>query len=182
MKLSSVAELIVVIAAGLGLGRWTDRAAIEYGPAVEPTAIYRFRGFASGFFAGAAAVGSLSLLVEVGRRRSPRPWGPGRWAWSVVGLSLASQLALSFFVGVMMNWWTGTMEKYFNLILADTNLNICILTFRYSPHVLIAVWATRVASGAHAAQADAREWSGVAFGILLVVTSSASYVLAAAGL
>ena len=92
-------------------------------------------------------------ISAVTRLTSSRPWlgegsdSPAARRVGVVGLSLASQWAFAFGAGVMMNRWTGTMEKYFNLIFADTNLSVCVMMFRYSPHELIAVWATRLMTG-----------------------------------
>ena len=173
MKLSYVIESIVIVAFGLGFARWHIQDPV-YSPGYAQLiwALW-LKEAGNGFFAGAAIAGFLGLLIEVASRRSPRPWGLGRWAWSVVGLFLLSRHALNTIDVAKLYWSRGyTMASFVEQLLPEARVNLCVWLLDTAPYILIAVGATRLVSGPNAAHGDGREWAGRIFAVLIVVTSA----------
>jgi hypothetical protein len=86
MRISASMQLIVALALGVSLATWQ---------ATEPVMRALLRGapyaawvrvIGGNFLSAAAIVGGLGLAYEIIRGRSQRPWGIGRWTWSIAAL------------------------------------------------------------------------------------------------
>ncbi len=167
MKLSYVIESIVVVAFGLGFARWhIQDPNYSSGYAQLIWALW-LKEAGNGFFAGAAMAGFLGLLIEVASRRSPRPWGLGRWAWSVVGLFLVSRHAIETTHIAKLYWSRGyTLASFVEQLLPEARVNFSNLLFAIVPYIVIAVGVTHwVCAGneGNATPSDGREWAGRVF-------------------
>ncbi len=181
MKLSFVLESIAVVSVGLGLARWHIQDPVYAEGYADSGGAEWLRQVGDGFFAGVAVAGFLGLMVEVAARRSPRPWGLGRWAWSVVGLFVVSRHALGVVFDAIVHWYMGMMKEFAADLLPRLRANLCHWLLAIAPYLIIAVWTTRWVSGPKAGRADGREWAGRIFGILIIVTMVVIDCLATAG-
>jgi hypothetical protein len=154
MRLAAMMELILVAAVGMAVASW-----LIHDPRMAPYYTSAPRGrllkdAADGFLAGAALAGCIAVWVERARRRPPSPWGPGRWAWSIVGLYLLIHYGFIF-----------------ARFPADLRASL-LFWYRNAPaYVLIAVGLTYLAASPEPRpRADGREWAGRVFAVLTVIT------------
>jgi hypothetical protein len=167
MRLAYAIELTALFAVGFALARWhvqdprhanlhTDMWLQEAGDA---------------FFAGAAVIGSLGLFAEVASRRPSRPWGPGRWAWSVVGLFVISRYALLLvYRAIRYHRHRESLGNFFGGIPEDFRNQFSYGLLNVAPFILIALGVTRLTAGRKPVPADAREWAGRMFAALIVIS------------
>ncbi len=182
MRLAFVMESILMAAIGMAFATW-----IIHEPNRVP--FYRYAAWgrqckdaADGFLAAAALAGCLGVWIERARRRSPLPWGPGRWAWSVVGLYILLECGLHFTRKATLDWkgMVGTAAA----VKPSVEILVQILaglpayarhhmldSFRSAPpYILIAVWLTyRAAFSEPCPRADGREWAGRVFAVLVAI-------------
>jgi hypothetical protein len=174
-------EPILALAAGFGLVYavvadpiprpvFIDILSVRLGYLVEP------------FLTGLALVGGLGVALEALRRRSPRGWGWGRWAWSVAGLYLAFEAAATAaqraarpllgrgkmpsraeFAHAVLLSWDFAFTKTVGLL-------------------LVALWASaRLTRRRDEETPDAREWAGRVFAVAAVTWTIFLRLLIAAG-
>ena len=173
MKLASVMELILVAAVGMAVASWLirDPSMAPYYPQAARGRL--FKDATDGFLAGVALAGCVGVWTERAFRRPPSPWGPGRWAWSVVGLYLLLHYGFTF----ARRMTIGTSAKGRPLveilagIPADLRANLLFWYRNAPPYILIAVGLTYLAaSPGPRPRADGREWAGRLFAALTVIT------------
>jgi len=85
-RLGYTLELVVVLAVGMALSRWTARFPDSTRFFAQADMGRQVQFLAEPFLAGAALAGGLGLLIEYLRRQSPPRWGLGRRTWSVAAL------------------------------------------------------------------------------------------------
>jgi hypothetical protein len=176
-------ELVAVCAVGLGLARWHIgdpkyrdaysgmRWSLWLKEAAEP------------FYAGAAVVGCAGVWAEFALRRGPRPWGPGRGAWSFVGLYLLLRFAFGVANDAIRHRRFGTpLGELVAHLPSELRVNFSFWLLNAMPYVLLAILLTRAGGGRQPGPAaDAREWSGRIFAALIVVSGIALNVAVALG-
>ena len=162
MSIAYGLELVLAVAAGLGLVRYAERVAGMPLDLTSRLGLLNAEVYAS---AGVALVGLAGLLVERARRRSPAHWGLGRWSWAVAGL-YAAWVHLVGFEGAAFRGYNqlGLIWVYFyGLREARPSL----------VPMLLSVWLTaRFARLPRDPAPDAREWAGRAFGGFVVVVTA----------
>jgi hypothetical protein len=173
MRLASAMEMILVAAVGMAVASWLihDPSMAQY---YSQGAWGRLlKDATDGFFAGVALAGCIAVWVERARRRPPSPWGPGRWAWSVVGLYLLLHYGFTFARRMMVGTSTNgrPLLEIVAGIPADVRANL-LFWYRNAPtYILIAVGLTYLAASPEPRpRADGREWAGRAFAVLTVIT------------
>jgi hypothetical protein len=173
MRLAAVMELILVSAVGMAVASWLfhDPSMAQYYTQAPRGRL--LKDAADGFLAGVALVGCIAVWVERARRRPPSPWGPGRWAWSVVGLYLLIHYGFTFVRRMMVG--TSTSGRPLVEIVAGIPADLrgsLLFWYRNAPaYVLIAVGLTYLAASSEPRpRADGREWAGRVFAVLTVIT------------
>lgn len=169
MRIAYLVELVVTCAAGLAVARWElgDLKALGGGISRMVFEVEWWARAGSGFLTGLGAAGFVGLAVEVARGRAPRPWGLGRWAWSLVGLWLVARPLFSLASDVAY-WLRGGGEPWRVFLggLPDTLRGAMMLGAWRDPFCLVIALALvrRMASPGPVAT-DAREWAGRGFAI-----------------
>jgi hypothetical protein len=172
MRLASGMELILVTAIGMAVASWLvhDPGMAHY---YAGGLGRRLKDATEGFLAGVALAGCIGVWIERAFRRSPLPWGPGRWAWSVVGLYLLLHYGFTF--ARRMTVGTSTKGRPLTEIVAgvpaDVRANL-LFWYRNSPtYILIAAGLTYLAASQESlTRADGREWAGRVFALLTIIT------------
>ena len=127
-------------------------------------------------FSGAAIVGCAGVWAERAQRRAPASWGPGRWVWSSVGLYAI--LSFGFIVldsAVRSYRHKAAFGDFLGGIPSDARANLASSFVNFPPSMLLALGISYLAVGRRdQPAADAREWSGRTFGVLVVVSSIAA--------
>ena len=173
MRLASAMELILVMAVGMAVASWLirDPSMAQYYPQVARGRL--FKDATDGFLAGVALAGCVGVWIERAFRRSSLPWGPGRWAWSVVGLYLLLHYGFTFARRMTIGTSTNgrPLVEVVAGIPADLRANL-LFWYRNAPaYILIAVGLTYLAaSPGPRPRADGREWAGRLFAALTVIT------------
>jgi hypothetical protein len=173
MRLAAVMELILVTAVGMAVASWLihDPSMAQYYTQAPRGRL--LKDAADGFLAGVALAGCIAVWVERVRRQPPAPWGPGRWAWSVVGLYLLLHYGFTFARRMMVGTSTNgrPLVEIVAGIPADVRASL-IFWYRNAPaYVLIAVGLTYLAASSEPLpRADGREWAGRVFAVLTVIT------------
>jgi hypothetical protein len=166
-------ELILVTAVGLAVASWLlhDPSMAQY--YAQATWGRRLKDATEGFLAAVALAGCVGVWIERAFRRSPLPWGPGRWTWSVVGLYILLHYGFTFARRMMV----GTSSKGRPLmeivagIPPDVRANLLFWYSNAPTYVLIAVGLTYLAASHEPRpRADGREWAGRVFAVLTVIT------------
>lgn len=182
MRLAFVMESIVVAALGMAFATW-----IIHEPNRVPYYRYaawgrQFKDAADGFLAAVALAGCLGVWIERARRRSPRPWGPGRWAWSVVGLYILLDYGFHFTRKAVLDRErmvrisatdkpsVEILGKILAGFHADARLHVFELFRGAPPYILIALGLTYLAACSEPCpRADGREWAGRFFAVLVAI-------------
>ncbi len=177
MRLTYVIELVLAVAVGLALTRvrmsdprMGDTRTVldtDTGRLVEQKAprLPRITAATESVLYGVAFVGGFMTWVERARGRSPLPWGPGRWAWSVLFL----------LVIISLSW----IVIDHHAMLAITQFEVSLpanLKERHasnflenSTRFLLAIGPTYFAGGAHPPSArDSREMAGRLLAVSIV--------------
>jgi hypothetical protein len=172
MKLAYAMELVVVLAIGIAFARWHIGDPV-FTAADIPNRLW-VKTIAEGFLTGVALIGCLGVWTEFATRRSPQPWGPGRWAWSIVGLHVISRFVFSL---IDLAAWSYRSISSGRSISAMTyayqiRMELCFRFLDSVPFMLIALGVTcLVVMRGESSIPDAREWSGRGFATLIVVST-----------
>jgi len=180
LRLGYALELVVVLAVGMSLSRWTAGfpdsarffATADMGRQVQ--------FLAEPFLVGGALAGGLGLLIESLRRRSPPIWGLGRRTWSVAALLvLLSALSLMGTQSAVL-WRNGNRTALSVRTVHYWLRNSYISTFYPAAGwVMAATLVTSFFSGDSAGRArDAREWAGLTLLWLIVAETVVFRILA----
>jgi hypothetical protein len=173
MRLASTMELILVAAVGMAVASWLihDPSMAHY--YAQATWGQWLKEVSDGFLAGVALAGSIAVWIERARRRSPSPWGPGRWAWSVVGLYLILHYGFTFARRMIVGMSTSgrPIVEIVAGIPADLRASL-LFWYRNAPtYILIAVVLTYLAASPEPRpRADGRELAGRVFAVVTVIT------------
>jgi hypothetical protein len=167
MRLASAMELILVAAAGMAVASWYihDPTMAQLHPQARA---WRLKNATDGFLAGVTLAGCIGVWIERALRRSPSRWGPGRWAWSVIGLCHFLHHGFTFAGGMMVRGMTSIeMVGIPAYLRADL-----LFWYRNTPtYILIAVGLTYLAASPEPCpRGDGREWAGRIFAALTVIT------------
>ena len=118
---------------------------------------------------GVAIFEGLVLAVERARGRGPRPWGVGRWTWSIAAIFLVLKAVFDLVSLVLLTVRaTGAMPS------RDTLARYCAyyLSLTFGAHFACALAAFLITAGLTLppapASADAREWSGRVFATFIM--------------
>lgn len=118
---------------------------------------------------GVAIFEGLALAVERARGRGPRPWGVGRWTWSIAAIYVVLKAAFDLVSLVLLTVRaTGAMPTRDTL--ARYFIYYLLLTFgAHFACALAAFIVTAQLAGLPAAPSlDGREWSGRVFAAFVV--------------
>ena len=129
---------------------------------------------------GITIVEGLALAVERARGRGPRPWGIGRWTWSMASIYLVLKVAFDLMRLVLTNsmWRRASWGRAWHEELAPLFIYSLASVFRiYFAFAMAAFLVTvRLAGSPSDPAPDAREWSGRVFAVFVVVWPIASNV------
>ena len=172
MRVSFLLELILAIGVGLGIARYRMSSPVM----TEAFSNQNWVGWSEqaidGVLAGMALVLGAGTWVERLRGRSPDVWGPGRWIWA----SLAIFLPLKE-IGAIVDTVAARLSSVHSDSLAaeiimifqgeDEGLLILVV-----PSLLVALGVTWfLAPSRRDSKPDARDWSGRAFAMLIVLSA-----------
>jgi|GEM_PF-3133730 len=174
MRLSYALELILVVGISLGLTRYRLSDSDHAEAFSNLQWIVRFKDGIDTFYAGVAIVGSVGLLVESVRGRSPKTWGPGRWVWSFVALYLLFRQIDPICGTVSRHIWAVGMNS--NSLISDLIYNVFCnndwFLLTSAAWMLMAMWLTSLfARSPRELNPDGREWAGRVFALLLILTT-----------
>jgi hypothetical protein len=172
LKLASVLELIAVSSVGMATASWLVRDP-QMGPIYsQGTWGTWLKDLVDGFVGGVALSGCVGVWIERARRRSPLPWGPGRWAWSVVGLYLALHYGFTFAYRAINSYRANTsLARIVDGIPTDVRASLLFWLRNAPPFLLIALGITYLgAIPKPIPTPDSREWAGRILAALIVVS------------
>ncbi len=166
MGVAGIMELIAALTVGMGLGRYdylaNQERSVPMAPGVGMTQ--------SSFMAGVVVTAGLGLVVESIRRRGQGfSWGIGRWIWALS--------AISFLMGGARELIEGRIRSYAYRQQFDWIRQVSGIVYRsavwssvsfFDEMVLVFALTYWLAGTRSGVAADAREWGGRAFGLLLV--------------
>lgn len=179
MRLAFLLELVLAVGVGLALDRASRNE--TYTPLLQVHANWVEAArdacdFGGHLLAGIGLVVGLGTWLEAARRRGPKPWGPGRWVWSVMAgfLLWAAALWSASYVYVVSQPHGREYANDLVRNLADTDSDRFLVT---SAGILIAVVATRRLAGVvHGPTPDAREWAGRIYLAVLLLMAGVGWV------
>ena len=166
MGVAGILELIATLTVGMGLARYEYLAHLDQ---TMPTPM-RVGQVKSSFLAGVVVTAGLGLVVESIRRRGQGvTWGVGRWILAISAVSFWMGGARELIEGRIRSYgyredfdWIGQVSGivYKSAIWSSvTFFDEVVIVFA------LTYWLAGSRSGV---VADAREWGGRAFGMLLV--------------
>lgn len=170
MRLAYAMELILIVAVGMAVASW-----IIHGPSMaqyypQAASGRRLKNATDGFLVGVALAGCVGVWIERACRRSPSPWGPGRWAWSVVGLYHLLHYGFTLAGGMTVGMSGMPSIETVAGIPADLRANLLFWYSNATTYILIAVGLTSLAASPEPRpRADGREWAGRVFAGLTVI-------------
>jgi hypothetical protein len=123
------------------------------------------------FFIGVVLVGGLATWVERLRGRSPRPWAPGRWVWSILALFilLANLQGVTDYFAINVLARRDMPGHPFFPFLPYMKFNHGQRFLEITPRLLLALGLTYLVAGARSsAPPDAREITGRVLAALII--------------
>ena len=176
IRLGDLLEWVLVLALGLGLSRW---AVMEFMPDVRQNGgRLTVSTYVEPFLAGVSLGGATGLWWDCRRRKSPRPWGIGRWTWLIACLTVV--------IGVAGNagWQVMFTAKYDGLRAAVRAISpwvrnsVCGVFASRAGWAFAALWITsRIAKAPVDPAPDAREWAGRALLAAIIGWTGATLVM-----
>jgi hypothetical protein len=173
MRLLYAQELVLAVGVGLGLASyrltWPDRAE-TFGPL---SWIDWFEAGIDSTFAGVGLVSGLATFVERVHGSSRVPWGPGRWAWTVVASYLLLTLLDKVLGTIAIRFTPGIFiqKSIITDIMSGLRGRYGEFLFPSMTWFLLSLGLTSLAIRApRNPTCDAREWCGRVFAVLLVST------------
>lgn len=123
-------------------------------------------------------VQGVGLCIEVVRRRSPSPWGIGRWTWSVAAVAIALRFTVRLIQhGVRVSLgdyhWPSLKSWLFDFFYARQ----AEFHREFACFLIAACLTMRKVRSSSEIVADSREWSGRGFAIVVVIWSMAWFIL-----
>jgi hypothetical protein len=169
LKLVNVLELVVGLAVGMALARFTHdlSGTTQYN-------IFSYLRLTAAFLAGISLVMGLRLWVEAIRPHEHRVWGIGRWTWSLSAASIMLHVAWMAVAA------PSTIYRREHRIITYNELKSFVISaavwpMDVFPGLLIAFLITaRIARWPRDSAPDYREWTGLAFAGLLIIHYAAS--------
>jgi hypothetical protein len=178
VRLGYALELVVVLAAGMGLARWAASSPWAKAYLNRGDLGRRVQFLVEPILAGIALAGGLGTWLEAARRRSPPTWDIGRWCWSVTALTvLLYSVAESTMQMAVL--WKRQGHPDVKVAIAYAQNSVLTAFYPQTCWVLAAALITsRIASQPRVPAPDAREWAGRVF-LALLVTWGVTYRLIA---
>jgi hypothetical protein len=175
VRLGYALELVVVLAAGMGLARWAASSPWADAYLVRGDLARRVQFLVEPILAGIALAGGLGTWLEAARRRSPPTWDIGRWCWSVTALTVLLYSVADSTVAMAVLW---KRQGHPDVKVAIAYAQHSYLLTTFYPQtcwVLAAALITsRIASQPRVPAPDAREWAGRVF-LASLVTWGVTY-------
>jgi hypothetical protein len=172
LNLANVLELVVAAAAGMALARF-----VHHQNAGRPYGAFSYLELVAAFLGGISLVMGLVLWVEASRPHAHRVWGIGRWIWSLSATSIVLPVAWMAVMAPSITY----LRQHTMITPADLESNFVMLvvwSMNVFPGLLIAFLFTACIAGWPRDPApDHREWTGLAFGGLLVIHHTALQLL-----
>lgn len=171
LKLVNVLELVVGLAAGMALARFTSDLS-----GTSQYNVFLYLRLTAAFLAGISLVMGLRLWVEAIRPHEHRVWGIGRWTWSLSAASIMLHVARMAVAA------PSTIYRREQRIITYNELNSSVISaaewpINVLPGFLIAFLITaRIARWPRDPAPDYREWTGLAFASLLIIHFAASQI------
>lgn len=185
MRIGFLVELIVAIGLGFAAIRWAERNEhVRQTRSFDPFVVTKITTYVNPFVMILSLAGLVAVVCERLSGRRPACFGVGRWIWaSTGGFVLANALRefvrwrttytratinpgtsslLSLPAG-FSDWFGGWLFSGSGGAITSTILGVCI-----------AYWVARPCRGV---RADGREWTGRAFGFLVVAWSIVLHAL-----
>ncbi len=128
---------------------------------------------------GVAIFEGLVLAVERVRGRGPRPWGIGRWIWSMTVIYATLKLAYDFAIFIITTARaTKTMQASDNPVSYFSYSVVTTIDTDFACLLAAFLVTARLAGSPAAPSPDGREWSGRVFAAIVVGWHIASIVVA----
>ena len=177
MRLAFLLELVLAVGVGLALARANGDDPSLFIPAGWARTVVHVCHTGGHVLAGIGLVVGLGTWIEAARRRGPKPWGPGRWVWSVTAGALLWAAAW----WVVQYAWAATRPGDRSALIGPLVEALTDLPgdefFVPATGFLVAVALThRFAGVARGPAADGREWAGRIYVALLAATVVVSSV------
>jgi hypothetical protein len=178
IPLAYVVELVVALAAGLALARWTCSGVTGLGFRSATLVLNTVRYTVEPTLCGLALVGCAGLAVELARKRSPKIWGLGRWVWAVSGGLILMELAVQLGFESILLWKRGGYTALSSQLSRLARGLLSSHFFSQGAWFLLCICVIAWLAGQLKDPGpDAREWSGRAFLAILVAWAISCRIL-----
>ena len=169
VPLSYVLELVLALAVGLALARWSSAGVMGWGVRRPAMLLSALRYTVEPALSGIALVGCAGVAFELIRKRSPKIWGVGRWIWSLSGFLILIDLTLQLSSETILIWRHRGHPPNAEELAREVRALLSSHFFSQGSWFLLGVCLTAWMAGQlRDPHPDAREWTGRVFLAVLV--------------